>query len=217
MSEEHRVLTIAAEASGVVGTIAGIVMGIIALTSGGSGTSAPQANPSGAWSSVIPQSILGNSTSARVTPMRLNDPNFNGFCQATGQGIAYVNPSSDNAYGWRCSAENATGDDPEAVCIWSNGGTTKITDRIADFGNPSSWECWASNGELGPLNWNTYCRDLGHGQARSNGLNNVYMWTCSGFSGVLDAQDACQMLYGSSPPISRYQNYYDPNSWQCWG
>lgn len=206
MSGERRTLTIAAEAAGVIGTIGAITFGIITVTSGGSGNP-PQPQPSSS-----------TTTSGPVVPVQLKNPDFNGYCQATGQGSGYIDPAEYNAYGWRCSSANpAIGDDAQAVCVWSNGGTTKITNRIADFSDPNSWQCWASNGELGPLNWNAYCQDEGLGQARDNGKNNVYTWTCTDSDNLLDSQNACLVLYRSSPPISRFQNYGDPNSWQCWG
>jgi hypothetical protein len=103
------------------------------------------------------------------------------------------------------------------VCEWSNGGTTRITNRIADFYDPDSWQCWSTNGELGSLDWNTYCQDKGLGDAYDAGKNDAYTWYCTGATAGLDAQDACRVLYGTSTPISRFQDFSDKNSWQCWG
>ena len=171
---------------------------------------------SAAGSSAAPNQHAGaRKVSTRVTPMQLNPPDFNGYCQATGQGAVQL--LANNAYGWHCSGDNGTGDDAEAVCEWSNGGTTQVTNRIGNFNDPNSWQCWAANGQLGPIDWNSYCQDKGWGQALDAGKNNAYTWYCTGSSAALDAQDACAVLYGSDPPISRFQNFYDKNSWQCWG
>lgn len=208
MSEQRKRLTIVAELAGVVGTIAGIVFGIITALAPGRSGPPPQPRPSPGTATVV----------SRIVPMQLKNPDFDGYCHATGQGNAYVDPANHNAYGWKCSSPNpAIGDDAQAVCVWSNGGAAKIINRVADFSDPNSWQCWSSNGELGPLDWNTYCQVKGLGQARDNGTNTVYTWTCTGSEEPLDSQDACLTLYGTSPPISRFQNYYDPNSWQCWG
>ena len=145
---------------------------------------------------------------------QLGSPNFDGYCQATGQGSVQL--VANNAYGWRCSGDNGTGDDAEAVCQWTFG-TTQIANRVANFNDPHSWQCWASTGELGTLDWNAYCQDKGWGDAVDSGTNNAYTWTCSGNSNALDSQDACLTLYRSNPSISRFQNFYDKNSWQCWG
>jgi hypothetical protein len=151
---------------------------------------------------------------ARGTPTQLGKPNFDGYCQATGQGSVQL--VANNAYGWKCSGDNGTGDGAESVCQWTYG-TNQVANRIANFNDPYSWQCWASSGELGPLDWNTYCQDKGWGSAVDNGTNNAYTWTCSGSSGALDSQDACLTLYDRNPPISRFQNFGDKNSWQCWG
>jgi hypothetical protein len=242
MARERRPLTIVAEVTGVVGTVVGIVFGVIALVRGEASPppapqpqsqvrlqsqpqpqSQPQSQPqlqSQLQSPLLAQTPGGGTAAeaGRVVPMRLKDPDFKAYCEATGQGTAYLDPAKNDAYGWTCSAPTiGGGDDAQAVCVWSNGGATAITNRVADFKNPRSWQCWASNGELGPLDWDAYCRDRGLGRAQDNGTNDAYTWTCTGSTGALDSQDACLVLYGSSPPISRFQDFYDKNSWQCWG
>lgn len=145
----------------------------------------------------------------------LKAPDFDGYCRTTGQGGATLNTSL-HGYGWRCTADNGTGDDVQAVCQWTNH-TTQVTNRIADFNDPNSWQCWAAARDLGPIAWDTYCQDKGWGHVADAGKNNVYTWYCTGTSNGLDSQDACLTLYGSNPPISRFQNFYDKNTWQCWG
>lgn len=158
--------------------------------------------------------IMASVPADQVLPRLLGQPDFNGYCQATGQSSAYL--TRTDAYGWTCSAATSTGDDAQAVCAWTYH-TTRVTNRIVNFNDPHSWQCWAANGELGPIDWNTYCRDQGWGQAVDTGADNVYTWSCTATSTALDAQDACRVLYGSAQPISRFQDYYDKNSWQCWG
>jgi serine/threonine protein kinase len=150
----------------------------------------------------------------RVTPAQLGPPDFDGYCRATGQGP--VKLVSSNAYGWHCSADNGTGDDAQAVCGWTYH-TTKVANRVADFNNPGTWQCWRSNGKLGALDFNAYCQDLGFSGAYLVPDRYAYGWFCTGSPNGIDSQAACKRLYGSDPPISRFQNFYDHDSWQCWG
>lgn len=162
--------------------------------------------------SVGPWEELTTSTAAQQ-PRYLGVPDFNGYCLATGQGS--VKLIAQNAYGWACSSPT-TGDDAQAVCSWTFS-TADITNRVANFNDPKSWQCWGTtSGKLGGVDWNAYCRKLGYAGAADAGRNNAYTWYCPGDSNGLDAQDACLRQYGSSPAISRFQNFYDKNSWECW-
>ncbi|WOP38585.1 protein kinase [Streptomyces sp. Li-HN-5-13] len=146
----------------------------------------------------------------------LGAPDFDGYCQATGQGP--VKLVTNNAYGWRCSADNGTGDDAEAVCAWTyNTPTAEVTNRVADFNNPNTWQCWHATHELGPLDFNAYCTATGHPGSTYASGRYAYGWYCTGSSAGIDTQAACATLYGSSPPVSRFQDFYDKDSWQCWG
>jgi serine/threonine protein kinase len=149
-------------------------------------------------------------------PHLLGAPDFDGYCRATGQGP--VELVANNAYGWHCSADNGTGDDAQAVCAWTyNTPGSQVTNRVADFNNPNTWQCWHATGELGPLDFNAYCTATGHPGATYTSGRYAYGWYCTGASTAIDTQIACQTLYSSTPPISRFQNFYDKDSWQCWG
>jgi hypothetical protein len=149
-------------------------------------------------------------------PRLLGAPDFDGYCRATGQGGAHL--VAENAYGWRCTSATSTGDDAEAVCAWTFQTTTdQVTNRVTDFNNPDTWQCWHATQELGALNFDTYCQDIGYPGAYYVPGRNAYGWYCTNDPNALDTQDACLKLYGSSPPISRFQDFYDQNSWQCWG
>ena len=149
-----------------------------------------------------------------ITPALLGQPNFDGYCQATGQGPVQL--VSDNAYGWHCSADNGTGDDAKAVCDWTFG-ISDTTNRVSDFYDPNSWQCWRATRELGSVNFTAYCQAIGYPSAYYVNGRDAYGWYCTNDQNALDLQDACLKLFGSSPPISRFQDFYDQNSWQCWG
>lgn len=95
--------------------------------------------------------------------------------------------------------------------------TDHVIDRMASFGDPHSWQCWAVNGELGPIDRDAYCRYLGHPGSRDTGRNDASTWACEGSSDSLDARDACRVLYHTDSAIDRDAGFYDKNSWQCWG
>lgn len=173
-------------------------------------TSAPVRTPSSTQPSVnTPRA----APAVPVTPALLGAPDFNGYCLATGQGPVQL--IRNDGYGWHCSADNGTGDDVNAVCAWTFH-TSQITNRIADFSNPNSWQCWRATHKLGPLDFNAYCRALGYPGATYIDGRDAYGWYCTNSGNGLDAQDACRRLYRSNPPISRFQNFYDQNSWECW-
>jgi hypothetical protein len=113
-------------------------------------------------------------------------------------------------------ADNGTGDDAQAVCAFTYG-TYQLTNRVANFNDPNSWQCWhTSIGQLGGLDFNRYCQILGHPSAYNTGSGNAYSWYCTGSRNGIDTQDACRRLYNTNPAVSRFQNFYNPSSWQCW-
>jgi hypothetical protein len=72
----------------------------------------------------------------------LGVPDFNGYCVVTGQSSVQLKAS--NAYGWRCPADDGTGDDANAVCAWTyRYPASQVTNRFTDFNDPNSWQCWA--------------------------------------------------------------------------
>jgi hypothetical protein len=147
-------------------------------------------------------------------PVQVRSPDFNGFCEANGEGpVALV--AADEAYGWRCTQPNSIGDNATDVCQWTNQ-SGAVIDTLPDYDDPNSWQCWTTSGELGPIDWNTYCADKGWGTAVDTGQNDAYTWTCSATDAGLDAQDACDVLYSTTTAIARFQDYFDENSWQCW-
>ncbi|GAA2165000.1 hypothetical protein GCM10009727_83170 [Actinomadura napierensis] len=108
----------------------------------------------------------------------LGAPDFDGYCTATRQG--HVELVRNDAYGWHCTSDNGTGDDAQAVCAWTYG-TDQLTNRVADFNNPHSWECWHTRtGRLGSLNFNRYCQITGHHSATYVQGRDAYGWYCTG-------------------------------------
>jgi hypothetical protein len=153
------------------------------------------------------------SPSGRVSVALLGAPDFAGYCAATGQGG--VRLKADNAYGWRCTSDNGTGADAQAVCAWTYHIRT-VTNRVADFNDPGSWQCWRANRRLGAVDFAAYCEKKGHPGASYVDGAYAYGWYCTGAGGGIDTQDACRRLYGTRTPVSRFSDFYDKNSWECW-
>ncbi|WP_163513657.1 serine/threonine-protein kinase [Fodinicola acaciae] len=154
-----------------------------------------------------------SSPPARVAVVQLGAPDFDGYCRATGQGA--VKLVANNAYGWRCSTDNGTGDDAQAVCAWTYH-SRHLTNRVADFSDPHSWQCWQANGKLGRLDFSAYCRATGHSGATYVQGRDAYGWYCANASDGIDGQSACRLTYHNSSAISRFQDFYDKDSWECW-
>jgi hypothetical protein len=143
----------------------------------------------------------------------LGPPNFSGYCHATGQGD--VRLTVNNAYGWRCTAASDVGDDAGAVCAWTFQ-TSRVTSRVANFDDPFSWQCWRVTHRLGPLDFAAYCTRIGHPGVTYLAGHNAYGWHCAGSGGGIDTQRACATQYDRSPVVSRFANFYDKDSWECW-
>ena len=92
-----------------------------------------------------------------------------------------------------------------------------MINRIANFADPRSWQCWRATRRLGGINFDAYCQSLGYSGANYTSARYAYGWSCTGApqSGV-DAQRACATLYHTTAAISRFQDYYDKSSWECW-
>ncbi|MFD1049175.1 hypothetical protein ACFQ1S_28385, partial [Kibdelosporangium lantanae] len=163
---------------------------------------------------VPPRTTSSRPQAVAVTPALLGAPDFDGYCRATGQGPVQL--VRNDAYGWHCSGDNGIGDDAKAVCDWTFH-TTQTTNRVQNFNDPNTWQCWRATHKLGLIDFAAYCRSLGHPGAQYNGSGDAYGWYCVNAQNGIDTQDACLRQYGSSPPISRFQNFYDQNSWECWG
>jgi hypothetical protein len=158
----------------------------------------------------------GGGTAALPTPTLLGKPDFNGYCQATGQGSVTL-VAADRAYGWHCAQATSTGDDANAVCAWTYRlSASEVTNSVTNFNDPYSWQCWRAHRQVSAPSWNGYCAMKGWGGAYLSG-NDAYGWHCTGSSSGLDAGAVCGWTNNaSSLVVGRFQDFYDPSSWQCW-
>ncbi|WP_436774124.1 hypothetical protein [Yinghuangia sp. YIM S09857] len=156
-----------------------------------------------------PDATRPAANSATVTAF-LGGPDYVGFCRATGQGVAEV--SGPTAYDRGCTQPHGSGVSATEVCAWTYH-TDRLVDRIADFNDPSSIECWSVSTELGPLDFDDYCRRTGYTGAVAVNTT-AYAWYCDG-KRAIDSQAACALLYRATPAVSRFSDFHNRDSWTC--
>jgi len=149
-------------------------------------------------------------------PVLLGTPNWNGYCEATGQGPVTL-VTADYGYGWHCTKATTLGDDANAVCAWTfNQPASQTTNSITNFYDPNSWDCWAGGTEIKAPDWNGYCLAHGLGKAVLT-QSNAYGWYCANSGNGLSDNAVCEWTNGASTlVVGRFENFYDSSSWQCW-
>jgi hypothetical protein len=148
----------------------------------GSASPAPAAVPT----TSAPQTAAATPTTAPAEPQQqpaadsaklLGAPDWNSYCQSVGEGSAHL--VQNNAYGWYCTS-SGNGIDANTVCAYTYGtDTTQVTNRVADFNNPATWQCWHATRELGPLDFTAYCQSTGHTGAHLVSADHAYGWFCN--------------------------------------
>jgi hypothetical protein len=106
-----------------------------------------------------------------------------------------------------------------AACRWQ-WQDSQAEDLLANFYDPQGWECFTNAQDLGnATNWNGYCQSQGYASATLVG-NTAYDWKCVSSNGQqtgISVANLCEWQYNINPAVGRVTNFYDPNSWQCWG
>jgi|GEM_PF-2199605 len=145
--------------------------------------------------------------------------NLNGYCQSIGDSSASLDGST--AYSWTCvtSSGQHIGINMDGTCQWQYSDSTAIS-RMLNYSDPNSWQCFTNAQKLGMAsNLNGYCQSIGDSSALLAG-STAYSWVCVTPGGQhvgIWVDSACQWQYNISGAIARVANYFDPNSWECWG
>jgi hypothetical protein len=157
------------------------------------------------------------ATSALPVPVLLGAPDFNRYCQAHGEGSAWVD-SAAYGYGWRCTHATSLGDEAQATCLWTyHLPPSEVTNTLADFYDPNSWQCWRAHRQVAPPDWSGYCASKGWGMAQLTPARYAYGWHCTRSGNGLSDVAVCEWTnHAQSLVLGRFQDFYDPNSWQCW-
>ena len=106
----------------------------------------------------------------------------------------------------------------QRACQWQYR-QSDVMYRLADYYNPSSWQCYAHEKELGGItNYLVgYCQSLGDEGSKNSG--NAYGWDCVNKNNDLvpiAMADACQWYYQRHDAFEQLVNFNDPNGWACW-
>jgi len=149
-----------------------------------------------------------------VAPHDLGVPNFAGYCQHIGHRTAEVIAS--NAYGWRCMLDPSLILKVVSVCAFTyHLSTSQVIDVSTNYYDPNAWQCWRIHGDLGVLNFTTYCTNAGLGTGKLV-ADNAYGWQCTSPAAAVDTNTACDANYHVNDAVSRFAVFADPYSWQCW-
>jgi hypothetical protein len=150
----------------------------------------------------------------KATPHNLGLPNFAGYCRHIGHRTAELVAS--NAYGWRCTLNPGIVIKTVSVCAWTyHLSTSRVIDVSTNYSDPSAWQCWLINRELGALDFTRYCVAAGHGTSQLV-ANNAYGWQCTSPAAAVDTTAACDLLYHVTDAVSRFAVFSSPYYWQCW-
>ena len=150
-------------------------------------------------------------------PQLLGSADLSGFCRS--QGYAGASLTGATAYDWHC----VTGDDRRADVSFAEACRRQFqprntVDRIGDFHDPRSVQCWSVSGEPVTPDFDTYCQQAGRGSAVLTGAT-VYDWHCrAGGSGALtdiDVRQACVGTVFGTAVMDRFRDFGDPYSWEC--
>ena len=90
-----------------------------------------------------------------------------------------------------------------------------MIDVSTNYSDPSAWQCWRINRELGALDFTKYCVAAGHGTSQLV-ANNAYGWQCTSPAAAVDTTAACDLLYHVTDALSRFAVFSSPYYWQCW-
>jgi transcriptional regulator with XRE-family HTH domain len=110
----------------------------------------------------------------------------------------------------------------QEACQWGFPNfASDIIDRLADYYDPSSVQCYRGEITLGSIateeTLNLYCQYIKHVAIIKNG-ETAYDWKCKSSSGILEGfsvTDVCQWFYHRSDAFDRLVDFSHLNGWQC--
>ncbi|MBO0789773.1 MAG: TIR domain-containing protein [Ktedonobacteraceae bacterium] len=95
-----------------------------------------------------------------------------------------------------------------------------VIDRLANYYDPSSWQCYAHEEKLGSIisQLDSFCKSKNYEGVTDNTNGTAYMWNClrNGAPVSLSVADACQWYYQRSDAFDRLVDFNQPGGWECW-
>jgi hypothetical protein len=167
--------------------------------------------PSGWWH--LPWTV--DHPQDRVIPhaFKLASPDLDAYCTAIGQGDAQLIPG--HMHPWHCIRGPRHVVNLNAACQSTNHNRDAVA-SIADF-YTGAVDCWNATRSFGAPRFDAYCQHDGfHGAVNPNGT--VYGWSCAGGgTRLIYVSLVCQWQLGSQNTTAIFSNFYDKDSWRCWG
>jgi hypothetical protein len=159
------------------------------------------------------------------------------YCQQ----IGYSRFDDTDPFHLMCIGSGETGIpvDPLQICRQQHPGEHITIDRLADYFDPTSWQCYANAGRLGPIatvqEVDSFCKFAGNLGIFNNQRSTAYDWKCLHSGGILghytismpsfpvglSVTDMCSYIYGAhigqkSLVMDRLTDYHNPGGWECW-
>lgn len=196
----------------------------IATTIARNATATAQANPTPTVQTnptTTPTSPPALTPTPRVSSLKIlgTASNFNGYCLSIGDSSASLDGKT--AYSWHCvtSSGQHTAISMDGACQLQYSDSRAVS-RMLNYNDPNSWQCFTNAQKFGMAsNLNGYCQSIGDSSVSLDG-NTAYNWNCVTPSGQhvgIWVDYACQWQYNISGAIARVADYFNPNSWECWG
>ncbi len=173
-------------------------------------------------SSGITGSPAPSSFPPEQSPQYRGAVDLNTFCQSEGY-REFQSHAPYDPYTLSCiaPARSAMFFTPLQACEWK-AQTTDVLARLADYYDPSSWQCYVHEKELGniatPENMNNFCKLLGNKGVMQIGTT-AYDWQCVPSSGIpvgLSMANACQWFYHRQDAFDRLVAFNKLSGWECW-
>jgi predicted outer membrane repeat protein len=108
----------------------------------------------------------------------------------------------------------------QKACQWRYN-QSDIIDRLADYNDPSSWQCYVHEKKLGGITdyLDSFCKYQRFEGVTNNTSGTAYDWKCLDWHNVptsLSITDACQWHYNRKDAFDRLTDFNRPNGWECW-
>lgn len=126
---------------------------------------------------------------------------------------------ANDAYGYRCtdSSGGTHAFSVDSACRWQYN-RNDVVARFWNFYSTTSWQCFGTAGDLGPINFPLYC----HAQQAAGWTilsNNAYGAACWHGHGVstfaMNTDQVCQWQYDQDAAAARVVNFNSPTGWEC--
>ncbi len=179
----------------------------------------------------------GSYLPQKFTNYYLGIANINGFCLNKGGSYGKISTKVDKSLTdimFTCfdQSNDVTGPDISGQTICQSQysaslGINTVIDRMANYYDPTSLQCYKNLKRLGPIGQGSFARYCSRQQQYTGLFDNspyrqtAYDWLCqpkdaSRLPNGLSVTNACNLQYDVKDAIDRLANYNSINGWECW-